>query len=93
VPPVSKLPVGSKVIIRNMVGLPRRRKVGTIRGWSVARNRYWVLFEDQGTVVETLPGDLMQFLDNIEISGVLDRPELNGLSSTIQLRLRSQVIF
>jgi len=26
----------------------------------------------------------MQLLDNVEISGVLDRPELNGLSGTIQ---------
>jgi len=83
-PPACKLPVGSKVIIRNMMASPHRGRVGTVQGWSVARSRYWVFLKDQGTVVETLPADLMQLLDNVEISGVLDRPELNGLSGTIQ---------
>merc|ERR1712137_1229761 len=35
-------------------------------------------------VVETLPGDLMQLLDNIEIYGIVDRPEPNDLCGTIQ---------
>jgi len=47
------------------------------------RSRYWVS-KDHGTVVETLPGDLMQLLDTAEISGILDRPQLNGLSAAIQ---------
>jgi len=83
-PPACKLPDGSRVIIRNMIASPHRGKVGTVQGWSVARSRYWVLVKDQGTVVETLPGHLMQLPDNVEISGVLDRPQLNGLSGTIQ---------
>jgi len=101
-PPACKLPVGSKVFIRNMVASPHRGKVGIVQGWSVARSRYWVFLKDQGTVVETLPGDLMQLLDNVQISGVLDRPELNGSSGTIQgfdemkrayiIRLRNQSV-
>jgi len=42
------------------------------------------LLENQATVVETLPGDLMQLLGNIEISGVFDRPHLNSLFGTIR---------
>jgi len=40
--------------------------------------------QDHGTVVETLLGYLMHLLGNVEISGVLDRPQLNGLFGTIQ---------
>jgi len=67
-----------------MIASPHRGKAGTVQGWSVARSRYWVFSKDQGTVVETLPGHLMQLLDNVEISGVLDRPQLYGLFGTIQ---------
>jgi len=55
-PPAGKLPVGSKVVICNMIGLPHRGKVGTVQRCRVARSRSWVFLTDQGTVVETLPG-------------------------------------
>lgn len=86
-----------------MIASPHRGKTGTVQGWSLARSRCWVFFKDQGTVVETLPGHLMQLLDNVEISGILDRPQQHGLFGTIQgfdemecayiIRLRSQVIY